>query len=149
MTIPYYGPYNASKHALEAMTENYRLELSSFGISSHLIEPGGFPTNFAENLIYLSDTSRELNYQSISPNPEQFGAAFGETLAANPQQDPQKVADALLELVETSQEERPFRKLVDTLGMGDALKGYNEASDQIADGIAKAFGYDHFLTLKN
>jgi NAD(P)-dependent dehydrogenase (short-subunit alcohol dehydrogenase family) len=28
MTLPFYGPYNASKWALEALAENYRVELS-------------------------------------------------------------------------------------------------------------------------
>ena len=37
-TIPYYGPYNASKWALEAMTENYRVELSQFNIDVLLLE---------------------------------------------------------------------------------------------------------------
>jgi NAD(P)-dependent dehydrogenase (short-subunit alcohol dehydrogenase family) len=31
ITVPFYGPYNASKWALEALAENYRSELSGFG----------------------------------------------------------------------------------------------------------------------
>ena len=33
MTLPFYGPYNASKWAVEALAENYRTELSGFGIT--------------------------------------------------------------------------------------------------------------------
>ena len=36
ITIPFYGPYNSTKWALEAMVENYRSELSGFGIESVL-----------------------------------------------------------------------------------------------------------------
>lgn len=37
---PYYGPYAASKHAIEAMTISLRRELMDFGIDSVAIEPG-------------------------------------------------------------------------------------------------------------
>jgi len=37
---PYLGPYAASKHALEAMTDSLRLELRRWGIGVSLIEPG-------------------------------------------------------------------------------------------------------------
>jgi NAD(P)-dependent dehydrogenase (short-subunit alcohol dehydrogenase family) len=147
-TIPYYGPYNASKFALEGLTENYRLELSQFGISTHLIEPGGFPTTFMERLIRPSDNSREAYYQDIHPSPEEFGTAFGEALAANPQQNPQDVADALLNLIETQVSKRPFRVLVDKLGMGAAVQEINKASEQVSSGLAAAFGFDHLLKVK-
>lgn len=147
-TIPYYGPYNASKYALEAMTENYRLELSQFGISTHLIEPGGFPTTFMERLITPSDMSREPYYNEIHPTPEEFGEAFGKALEANPEQNPQDVADALLSLVQAEQSERPFRVLVDKLGMGAAVASYNEASEEVSKGIASAFGYADLLHVK-
>lgn len=148
MVIPYYGPYNASKYALEAMTENYRIELSQFGIDVGLIEPGGFPTTFMERLITPSDTDREQFYQEVHPTPEEFGTAFGEALANNPAQNPQDVADALLTLVNTPQAQRPFRTVVDKMGMGDAVKPYNEAHAQMTKGVFGAFGIDHLLELK-
>ncbi len=149
MVIPYYGPYNASKYAVEAMSENYRIELSQFGISVNVIEPGGFPTTFMENLILPSDSARESHYNDIHPTPEEFGAAFGETLANTPEQNPQDVADALLNLVETAPEKRPFRTTVDKLGMGAALEGYNKAHEEVTRNVFAAFGTDHLLTLKN
>ena len=41
MVLPFYGPYNATKWAVEALAENYRIELSGFGIDSCIVEPGG------------------------------------------------------------------------------------------------------------
>lgn len=41
---PYLGPYSASKHALEAMTDSLRLELRSWGIEVSVIEPGSVAT---------------------------------------------------------------------------------------------------------
>jgi NAD(P)-dependent dehydrogenase (short-subunit alcohol dehydrogenase family) len=43
-TIPMMGPYSASKHALEALTDALRLELYSWGIEVSIIEPGAIAT---------------------------------------------------------------------------------------------------------
>ncbi|MBL8510924.1 MAG: SDR family oxidoreductase, partial [Betaproteobacteria bacterium] len=51
IVIPFYGPYNASKWALEAMAENYRAELAPFGIDSVVVEPGGYNTEFSSHLM--------------------------------------------------------------------------------------------------
>ena len=43
-TIPMMGPYAASKHALEALTDALRLELKPWGIHVSIIEPGAIAT---------------------------------------------------------------------------------------------------------
>jgi short-subunit dehydrogenase len=48
VTFPFGGAYHASKYALEALTDAMRIELSPFGISVILIEPGAIRTSFAE-----------------------------------------------------------------------------------------------------
>ena len=149
MVIPYYGPYNASKYALEALTENYRVELSQFGINVHLIEPGGFPTSFFASLILPSDAAREEHYNEVHPTPQEFGDAFGEALANNPDQKPEDVSDALVKLLETNPADRPFRTLVDKMGMGAAVEGYNQAHEQVTKGVFSAFGIDHLLNVKH
>lgn len=57
--LSFYRSFNASKWLVEALAENYRVELSSFGIESCIVEPGWFPTNFFDGLFKLSDTTRE------------------------------------------------------------------------------------------
>jgi NAD(P)-dependent dehydrogenase (short-subunit alcohol dehydrogenase family) len=47
--IPFAAPYCASKHALEAVSDALRVELSSFGIGVVLVEPGPIETRFGEH----------------------------------------------------------------------------------------------------
>ncbi len=46
IVIPFTGLYNASKFALEAMSDALRMETRPFGVRVILIEPGGVRTNF-------------------------------------------------------------------------------------------------------
>jgi NAD(P)-dependent dehydrogenase (short-subunit alcohol dehydrogenase family) len=44
VAAPYLGPYSASKHALQGMTDALRSELRSWGIQVILVEPAGIAT---------------------------------------------------------------------------------------------------------
>jgi len=46
--IPFAAPYCASKHALEAMSDALRVEVSPFGIRVVLVEPGPVETRFGD-----------------------------------------------------------------------------------------------------
>jgi len=48
---PYIGAYNASKHALEALTDAMRIELKETGIKVVLIEPGPIWTEFTKSAL--------------------------------------------------------------------------------------------------
>lgn len=148
ITIPFYGPYNASKWALEALAENYRTELSAFGVESCLVEPGGFPTTFMDRLMRPSDTERLTGYGEMAGAPEQALTGFEAALKDNPQQDPQLVADAVTKLIDTPAGERPFRTVVDKIGMGDPIEAYNDHLSQVTTGVYSAFGMADMLELK-
>ncbi|MEM9548666.1 MAG: SDR family oxidoreductase [Bacteroidota bacterium] len=148
MTLPFYGPYNASKWALEAPAENYRIELSGFGVDSCLVEPGGYPTSFFNSLIFPSDSSRDESYGEMVNAPKQLFDSFEGALAQNPSQDPQNVADAIANLIDTPAGERPMRTVVDNMGMGTHIAPYNEQLDGIHEGVFTAFGMQDMLKLK-
>ncbi len=44
ITSPWYGPYTASKHALEALAQCQRLELAPHGVAVSIVQPGGVDT---------------------------------------------------------------------------------------------------------
>ena len=145
IAVPFYGPYNASKWALEGLAENYSLELSGFGVDVAIIEPGGFPTSFIPNLMTPSDHARVAALQPLADAGTAFLTGFEQALAANPAQDPQLVADALRDLVNAPAGTRPFRTVVDHMGMGPHVAGYNTHLAQITAGIFGAFGTEAML----
>ena len=148
IAFPFYGPYNASKWALEAIAENYRVELSGFGVDSCLVEPGGFPTSFFNSLMQPSDTSQNESYGDMVHAPKHAFESFEGALASNPAQDPQNVADAIASLITTPAGQRPARTVVDKMGMGDHIDPYNQQLAQIHEGLYGAFGMGDMLKLK-
>ncbi len=148
MVIPYYGPYNATKHALEALADNYRVELSSFGIESVLVEPGGYATTFMDAMLRPSDGSRDAGYGPLAGAPEQSLAAFVKHLRGPQAPDPQWVADAVAGLVRAPRGKRPFRTTVDRSGMGAAVDPYNRAAEELQKQVYAAFRMSEALTLR-
>ncbi len=148
VALPFYGPYNATKWALEALTENYRAELSQLGVDVALIEPGGFPTGFIGNLMQPASRDRDTGYGPLANAPKESLAGFEGFLAANPQQNPQLVADAVLDVIGQAPGTRPFRTEVDKIGMGEPLKGYNDHHAQLTAGLYASLGLEGMLNLK-
>ena len=148
ITFPFYGPYNASKWALEGLAESYRVELSGFGVDSCIIEPGGYPTSFFHSLMKPSDHSQDESYGEMIHAPKQAFDSFEGALAGNPAQNPQNVADAISHLINTPAGQRPIRTVVDKMGMGAHIEPYNNQLAQIHEGIYTAFGMGDMLKLK-
>jgi NAD(P)-dependent dehydrogenase (short-subunit alcohol dehydrogenase family) len=48
LSIPFAAPYCSAKHALEAISDALRVELSAFGIRVVVVEPGPIATKFGE-----------------------------------------------------------------------------------------------------
>ena len=148
VVLPFYGPYNATKWAVEALSENYRVELSRFGVDVAIIEPGGFPTSFFGNLIHPTSNDRDAGYGDMAAAPNAALEGFAEFLSANPQQTPQLVADAVVSVVGTASGQRPFRTEVDRIGMGDAIKPMNDQLAVVTEGLFTNLGMADMLTLK-
>ncbi|WP_116789747.1 SDR family NAD(P)-dependent oxidoreductase [Flavobacterium psychrotrophum] len=94
-TLPLLGLYNASKFAVEGLTETLAQEVKGFGINVSLIEPNGFATDWAG--------ASALQTQQLDVYSE-VRNAFNE---ANSQEglfgDPAATSEAVLKLVDAAQ----------------------------------------------
>ena len=82
--LKYRGAYNASKYALEALTDTMRLELAGSGIYLSLIEPGPVESKFRENAYKCfleninransihADSYRAIEARLLSQEPVRF-----------------------------------------------------------------------------
>jgi NAD(P)-dependent dehydrogenase (short-subunit alcohol dehydrogenase family) len=147
VTTPFLAAYSASKYALESLTEGYRAELSGFGIESCIVEPGGFPTGFMGGMITPSDTSRMTEYGEMANLPETSLNGYVSFLESIPEQRPERVAEAVVALVNTSFGQKPFRTVVDFSGLKQTIENYNKALNETTKAIYAANGVANLLTL--
>ncbi|MDK1311044.1 SDR family oxidoreductase [Pseudoalteromonas ardens] len=146
--LPFLGSYNATKHAVEGLAENYRVELSQFGIQSLIVQPGGFGTDFGANLLRSSDKAVTESYGEHADAPEQMWAGTEQGHDADNAPSPQMVADAVLALLQTEVSERPFRTTVDGSGLNPVIEAVNEAREKAMQHIYAAYGMDAMFTVK-
>jgi len=73
VATPFFGPYNASKFALEALSDCLRVELRPWGIETIAIEPGSVATDIWEK---GGDTSREMQERMPAEARELYGEAM-------------------------------------------------------------------------
>ena len=96
LALPFFGPYNSTKHAIEALSDALRNELRPFGIDVVIIEPGAINTGFGE----IERKSME-SYATGSPYAEQVKKvmAFQRELHPNAAK-PEVAAAAIVKAVE-------------------------------------------------
>ncbi len=75
LAIPFFGPYHASKFALEATTDVLRMELRRFGVGVVAIEPGAVATP-------IWGKGRETSDQAIASMPVEAEQLYGAGLQA-------------------------------------------------------------------
>ena len=147
IATPFYGTYSASKWALEAIVECYRTELSGFGIESCLIEPGAMPTAFFDGMVTPEDPEREAGYGDLAKAAAMSAAGLAELLHATPAQRPERIAEAVLALLELPHGQKPFRTVVDHTGVGPEIARYNDVLQDVTRTILTNFGIERMLDL--
>ena len=98
ISIPYGGPYAATKHALEAIAGSMQAELAPFGIQVQVINPGGYLTGFneteAESSSHWMDDRK--NYVKKAEVMGFFDRILG---VEGNRMDPQLMADAMVRII--------------------------------------------------
>ena len=112
VSVPFFGTYCATKHALEAYSQSLRYEVAPFGVDVALVEPGPFPSNL---LAAGKPPAREdalASYGALRDVPTTMIAGFADMLASDGAPDPQLVVDTYLALADAAPGTRPTRTVV-------------------------------------
>ena len=147
IATPFFGTYSASKWALEAIAECYRTELSGFGIESCIIEPGAMPTAFFDGMIAPDDPAREAEYGEFAAVPAMSAVGLAQMLEVTPDQRPERIAEAVVALLDMPFGKKPFRTVVDHTGVGPQIERYNEVLHDVTRIVMTNFGMAQMLDL--
>jgi NAD(P)-dependent dehydrogenase (short-subunit alcohol dehydrogenase family) len=145
LTLPFYGLYGASKHAVEALTEGYRYELSQLGIDVVLVQPGPYPTNMWAAVQKPSDPGRADRYGEVAALPGKFVEFLGGVFSGPDAPDPHDTAKAVAKLVETPNGGRPERVVI---GLAFGADAANSAIQPIQGQVISGVGLDLLTKLK-
>jgi NAD(P)-dependent dehydrogenase (short-subunit alcohol dehydrogenase family) len=136
VTIPFVGLYGATKHAVEAMTESYRYELSQLGVDVVLVQPSAYPTNLYSAHQNPADAGRAAEYGEIADVPKAFVAFLQGVFGGVDAPDPHDVAEALVKLVDTPAGQRPERVVVgNPFGASDVNAVVKPIQGQLVESI--------------
>jgi len=112
VSVPFFGTYCATKHALEAYSQSLRYEVAPFGIDVALVEPGPFPSNLLAAGKPPAHEDILASYGDLRDVPTTLISGFADMLASAAAPDPQLVVDAYLALADATPGKRPTRTVV-------------------------------------
>ncbi|MEM9386462.1 MAG: SDR family NAD(P)-dependent oxidoreductase [Pseudomonadota bacterium] len=96
VTVPTFGAYTMSKHALEAFGKTLSAELSATGVDVALIHPGPYATGFNDR---MADSMWDwFDGEALQRGDTEAFKAVGEGIKSN-QMDPAEVVQLIVELV--------------------------------------------------
>lgn len=139
VTLPFMGAYCASKAALEALFQAYRHELKPTGVESVLIQPGAYPTEFSQKGGFGADQDRAGGYGPVAEAMGHMFSGFAAMMSAPDAPDPQEVADAIVQLVESPAGARPGHLVVDRT-IGPLAAGINDEHDEAQQAALGSMG---------
>ncbi|MFI2744544.1 SDR family NAD(P)-dependent oxidoreductase [Zhouia sp. PK063] len=122
---PGWGIYCGAKFALEGISEALAQEVKDFGINTTIIEPGYVRTNFLEGDSIQTPATPVGVYDTIQEEKRKHL----EDISGNQLGDPQKIAEAIIEL--SKKENAPMRVLLGS----DALQLANYKVQMLTEGF--------------
>ena len=118
-TLPVLGLYNASKFAVEGLSETLAQEVKGFGINITLVEPNGFSTDWGG-----ASAVHATSMSAYEPVKAAFQQGFEEASKAGNFGEPEATAPAILQLVDSSNP--PLRLFLGKVGLPWAKQLYAE-----------------------
>jgi len=113
ISMPFRGAYNASKYAVEGLSDTLRLELKPAGIDVITIEPGPIESRFREHAVEHSMQSIDIEHSHFK---RQYQYMLSKYQAAKHQSRLTKKTDAVIhKLVRAIEAESPKPKYLVTL----------------------------------
>ncbi|MBW4640848.1 MAG: SDR family oxidoreductase [Gloeocapsa sp. UFS-A4-WI-NPMV-4B04] len=144
-TPPYLAPYFAAKAAMDRLAVVYASELARWGIETSIIVPGAFTsgTNHFAHAGSPDDKERAAEYEAgpYAGFADQVRNAF--TAVVPFDADVSKVADAIVDVVNTPFGKRPFRVHIDP--SQDGAEVINMVSDRIRAEFLCRIGFEDLL----
>lgn len=148
IVIPFGGVYDATKWAVEALSENLAYELKPLGIDVAIVQPGVFPTELFQKFYFPNNTAVALEYGKSAVLYNTSSQTIPALMAdPNFPNKPEAVAEAIVKLVEMPHGTRPLRTVVDKM-MGGVTEVINETGRQVQVNVLQNFGLSE-LTINN
>lgn len=144
-TPPFLAPYFAAKAAMDSLAVSYAAELARWGIESSIILPGAFTkgTNHFAHAGQPEDAARAAAYLE-GPYAGVAEQALEGLKALEPADaDPEAVARAIVEVVDTPFGQRPFRVHVDP--SQDGAEVVNAVGDRMRRDMLRQLGLGDLL----
>ena len=127
LCFPFLGLYNASKYALEGLTETWKMELQHMGIDICLIEPGAYPSELHNNRLIPNKTEILNEYGDLKNAPIEMVNTMIEAFSTMEElPDSNEIAIKIEELIELSFGNRPVRSVVGEI----ATAGIRELNEE-------------------
>lgn len=142
-SFPFQAVYNGAKFAVEGLTEGLHYEVRPLGVDVVMVQPGAFPTEVWQKIVSGSDAAVIAAYGDLAKVPEQIGAGVVQMFEAM-KPNPQMVADAIINLINTPKGKRPLRTVVDP-ATGNFLESANKQVKEQYDKFLTAFGMQELL----
>jgi len=134
VSVPFFGTYCATKHALEAYSQSLRYEVAPFGIDVALVEPGPFGTNLLAAGKPPVHEDVLASYGELRDVPTTMISGFAAMLQSEHAPDPTLVVDAYLKLADAAPGKRPTRMVV---GITWGVDKMNALTQPLQDALLK------------
>jgi short-subunit dehydrogenase len=134
--FPTSGPYSATKHAVEAISDALRMEVRPFGIRVVTIRPGVIGTEFNEKANQLTGDLLARTDPDYKPVYQAYGAGMGKLFSNVSIPGPELIANLILEAVLSDSPKAVY-------AAGPLVEELLEQRSQLSDDA-----FDRFMTEK-